>query len=191
MSYDMKGNTTMNKLKNEIFYYPMRGDDIIKWATHARVMCQKFNQLPADDYESQTALIREMFGSVGKNVSVIQNFRCAFGFNIHVGDDFFANYNCTILDENEVRIGNNCMMAPESMICTAFHDVEPQGRLEHRGMASPVHIGDNVWIGAKAIILPGVTVGNNVVIGAGAVVTKDVPDNVVVGGNPAKIIKSV
>ena len=181
----------MNKLKKEVFYYPMTGTEIIEWATHAREMCQKFNQLPAGDYEAQTALIRELFGSTGENVSVMQNFRCAFGFNIHVGTDFFANYNCTILDEAEVRIGKNCMMAPEAMICTAFHTIDPQGRWDHKGMASPVHIGDNVWIGAKALILPGVTVGNNVVIGAGAVVTKDVPDDVVVGGNPAKVIKSV
>lgn len=181
----------MNKLKNEIVYYPMTGEDIIKKATHARVMCQKFNQIPAGDYETQTALIRELFGRAGRNVSVMQNFRCAFGFNIHVGDDFFANYNCTILDEAPVRIGNNCMMAPEAMICTAFHTVEPQGRLEHKGMASPVHIGDNVWIGAKAMILPGVTIGDDVVVGAGSVVTKDVPNGVVVAGNPAKIIKRV
>lgn len=181
----------MNRLKNEIFYYPMTGEDIIQKATHARVMCQRFNQLPAADYDAQTALIRGLFAEAGKNVSVMQNFRCAFGFNIHVGDDFFANYNCTILDEAEVCIGSNCMMAPEAMICTAFHTVEPKGRLSHKGMASPVHIGDNVWIGAKAVILPGVTIGNNVVIGAGSVVTKDVPDGMVAAGNPAKVIKSV
>lgn len=181
----------MNKLKNDIYYYPMTADDIIEKATRARVMCQKFNQIPADDYQAQTTLIRELFGEAGENVSVMQNFRCAFGFNIHVGKDFFSNYNCTILDENEVRIGDNCMMAPEAMICTAFHTVDPKGRRDHKGMASPVHIGDNVWIGAKALILPGVSVGNNVVIGAGSVVTKDVPDDVVVAGNPAVIIKSV
>ena len=109
----------MNKLKNEVFYYPMTGDEIIRQATHARVMCQKFNQLPADDYAAQTALIRELFGSTGENVSVMQNFRCALGFNIHVGEDFFANYNCTILDETEVKIGKNCKFCPRASGRTA------------------------------------------------------------------------
>lgn len=181
----------MNKLKNDIVYYPMTGEDIIRRATRARVLCQQFNQLPADDYEAQTKLIREMFGSAGKNVAVMQYFRCALAENIHVGDDFFANYNCTMLDEAEIRIGNNCMIAPNVGIYTAFHTVEPQGRLDHKGMASPVHIGDNVWIGAGAMILPGVTIGNNAVIAGGAVVNKDVPDDVLVGGTPARIIKSV
>jgi len=168
----------MNKLKSEVFYYPMTGDEIIRQATHARVMCQKFNQLPADDYAAQTALIREFFGSTGENVSVMQNFRCALGFNIHVGEDFFANYNCTIIDVAPVVIGDNCQMAPNVAIYTAGHPVHPAARNTAYEYGISVTIGNNVWIGGNSVILPGVNIGDNTVIGAGSVVTRDIPSGV-------------
>lgn len=111
--------------------------------------------------------------------------------NIHVGDNFFANYNVTILDTREVRIGNNVMIAPNSLITTVEHPLSPAKRHKNIGIASPVSIGDDVWIGANVTILSGVKIGNNVVIAAGAVVTKDVPDNSLVGGVPAKLIKTL
>ena len=118
-------------------------------------------------------------------------FNCDNGKNIHVGDNFFANYNVTILDTREVRIGNNVMIAPNSLITTVEHPLSPAKRRKNIGIASPVSIGDDVWIGANVTILSGVKIGNNVVIAAGAVVTKDVPDNSLVGGVPAKLIKTL
>ena len=108
-----------------------------------------------------------------------------------MGDRFLANYNMTILDIAPVYIGNDCMIGPGTCIITVNHPLSPKGRRNHLGIAKPVTIGNDVWIGANCTILPGVTIGNNVVIAAGAVVTKDVPDNCVVGGVPAKVIKEI
>ena len=113
------------------------------------------------------------------------------GKNIHVGDEFLANYNVTILDIAPVHIGNHVMIGPGATIITVNHPLSPKGRRNHLGQAKPVAIGNDVWIGANCTILPGVTVGSNVVVAAGAVVTKDVPDNCVVGGVPAKVIKQI
>ena len=116
---------------------------------------------------------------------------CDSGKNIYVGDQFLANYNVTILDIMPVRIGDYVMIGPNTLITTVGHPLSPMGRRKHLGIAKPVHIGNDVWIGGNVTILPGITIGNNVVIAAGAVVTKDVPDNCLVGGVPAKKIKDI
>lgn len=120
-----------------------------------------------------------------------QPFRCDYGCNIHIGENFFANFNLTILDEAEVRIGDNCFIGPNVSIFTACHPLDAASRDTGVEWAEPVTIGDSVWIGGNATILPGVTIGDNVVIGAGSVVTRNIPSGVVVGGNPARIIKKV
>ncbi len=108
-----------------------------------------------------------------------------------MGDYFLANYNVTILDIAPVHIGNHVMIGPNTLISTVGHPLSPKGRREHLGIAKPISIGNDVWIGGNCVILPGVTIGNNVVVAAGAVVTKNVPDNCVVGGVPAKLIKTI
>lgn len=118
-------------------------------------------------------------------------FRCDYGYNIHVGDHFYANFDCVILDVCEVRIGDHCFMAPGVHIYTATHPIRPFERNSEVEFGKPVKIGHNVWLGGRAIVNPGVTIGDNVVVASGAVVTKDVPNNVVVGGNPAKIMKTI
>lgn len=139
----------------------------------------------------QAALIKKYFGSVGKDVSLCPRFMCDSGKNIHVGEQFLANYNVTILDIMPVHIGNYVMIGPNTLITTVNHPITPKGRREHLGIGKPVTIGNDVWIGGNVTILPGVTIGNNVVIAAGAVVTKDVPDNSLIGGVPAKKIKDI
>lgn len=148
-----------------------------------------FNNLPPTELNAQQHIIRELFGSVGHQFHINQPFRCDYGCNIHVGERFFANFNLTILDEGKVRIGDDVMIGPNVSIYTACHPLDEQERNSLIEWAEPVVIGNSVWIGGNAVILPGVTIGNNVVIGAGSVVTKDIPDNEVVAGNPAKIIK--
>ena len=108
-----------------------------------------------------------------------------------MGDDFLANYNVTILDVDEVRIGNHVMIGPNTLISTVNHPLTPMGRRKHLSLIKPVTIGNDVWIGGNVTILPGVTIGSNVVVAAGAVVTKDGPDNTLVGGVPAKFIKTL
>ena len=141
--------------------------------------------------EEQAVLIRKYFGFAGKDVCLCPGFMCDNGKNIHVGDQFLANYNVTILDIMPVHIGDYVMIGPNTLITTVNHPITPKGRREHLGIGKPVTIGNDVWIGGNVTILPGVTVGNNVVIAAGAVVTKDVPDNCVVGGVPAKKIRDI
>ena len=119
------------------------------------------------------------------------NIRFEYGYNTHIGENFYANFDCTILDVCEVRFGDNCMLGPGVQIYTATHSLNPIERNSGKEYAKPIVIGDNVWIGGNAIINPGVTIGDNVVIASGAVVTKDVPSKVVVGGNPAKIINQI
>lgn len=117
------------------------------------------------------------------------NIRFEHGFNTCVGENFYANFDCTILDVCEVRIGDNCMLGPRVHIYTAAHPLDPVERNSGQEFGKPVTIGNNVWVGGGAIINSGVTNGDDVVIASGAIVTRDVPDRVVVGGNPARIIK--
>lgn len=153
--------------------------------------CQKLESISVLDGPAREAAVRELFGSAGENPVVLPGFICDSGKNIHVGDQFLANYHVTILDIAPVYIGNYVMIAPNTLITTVNHPLRPSGRRAHLGIAKSVRIGNDVWIGANVTILPGVTIGNNVVVAAGAVVTKDVPDNVLVGGLPAKVIKEI
>jgi maltose O-acetyltransferase len=155
----------------------------------ARRITRLYNATLENETEKRTLLIKQLFGSTGENIGIEPNFRCDYGYNIHVGENFYANFDCTILDVCKVNIGDNCMLAPGVHIYTATHPLDPQERISGMEYGKPVKIGDNVWVGGGSIINPGITIGNNAVVASGAVVTKDVPDNVVVGGNPAKVIK--
>lgn len=154
-------------------------------------LCQELEKIPFRDSEKREEIIRRMFGSCGRNVSIKPGFYCDMGINIHVGDNFLTNYNVTILDMAEVRIGNNVWMGPGSGIFAVEHPMEAAGRYEGLGIAKPVTIGDCVWIGGNVSICMGVTIGDNAVIGAGSVVTKDIPANAVAVGNPARVIKYI
>lgn len=158
---------------------------------HAIEGCKKLNAVDPADEAAQEAAIRELFGAAGANPCVLPVFNCDNGLNIRVGENFLANYNVTILDIAQVTIGDYVMIGPNTLITTVNHPLSPMGRRKHLGQAKPVTIGNDVWIGGNVTILPGVTIGNNVVVAAGAVVTKDVPDNCVVGGVPAKVIKEI
>ena len=122
---------------------------------------------------------------------VEQTFHCDYGCHIHVGEDFYANYDCTIIDVCEVRIGDNVFLAPKVGIYTAGHPIDAGVRNSGLEFGAPVTIGDNVWIGGNAVINPGVTIGSNVVIGSGSVVTKDIPDNVIAVGNPCRVLREI
>ena len=150
-----------------------------------------FNHLEPDKIEEKEKLLKEILGKTGKYVNIEAPFHCDYGYNIEVGENFFANYNFTVLDVGKVRIGANAQIAPNVSIYTAGHPVHPDSRNSGYEYGISITIGDNVWIGGNACIMPGVTIGNNVVIGAGSVVTKDVPDNVIAAGNPCKIIRTI
>ncbi|WP_017813091.1 maltose acetyltransferase domain-containing protein [Paenibacillus shenyangensis] len=158
---------------------------------YARKTVRLYNQTTEQEVEDRTRLLKELLGSTGEHISMEPNIRVDYGYNIHVGENFYANFDCTMLDVCEVRIGNNCSLAPGVHIYTAAHPIHPLERIAGPEYGKPVTIGDNVWIGGRAIINPGITIGNNAVIASGAVVTKNVPDNMIVGGNPARIIREI
>lgn len=151
----------------------------------------ELNQLPPTEQNRIPALLKDLFGKTGETLYLELPFHCDYGWNIEVGENFFANYNLTILDVGKVTIGKNAQIAPNVSIYTAGHPLHPDSRNSGYEYGIPITIGDNVWIGGNAVILPGVTIGNNVVIGAGSVVSKDIPDNVIAAGNPCKIIREI
>ncbi|SFH56608.1 maltose O-acetyltransferase [Priestia megaterium] len=164
---------------------------LVKDREYARRQVRIYNETSETEGEKRTQLLRELFGSTGENVYIEPNIRVDYGYNIFVGENFSANFDCVILDVCEVRFGDNCMLAPGVHVYTATHPLDPTERNSGKEYAKPIIFGDNVWIGGSAVINPGVSIGDNVVIASGSVVTKDVPNNVVVGGNPAKIIKKI
>ena len=151
----------------------------------------RYNNLAPDCIEEKDKHIKEILGKTGQNIHIEAPFHCDYGYNIEVGENFFANYNFTVLDVGKVRIGANAQIAPNVSIYTAGHPVHPDSRNSGYEYGISITIGDNVWIGGSVCILPGVTIGNNVVIGAGSVVTKDIPDNVIAAGNPCRIIRTI
>ncbi|MBF0784429.1 sugar O-acetyltransferase [Muribacter muris] len=154
----------------------------------AKMCCFRISQLPSDQVDARNALFRELFGQSG-TFHIEPPFRCDYGDNIKLGDNFFANYNCTILDCAEVAIGNNVMFAPNVSLFTAAHPLDSDKRNSGLEFALPITIGDNVWIGGNAVIMPNVCIGNNVVIGAGSIVTRDIPDNSIAAGNPCRVLR--
>lgn len=150
-----------------------------------------FNNLSPSLNESAPSLLKSILGKTGENIWIEAPFHCDYGWNIEVGENFFANYNLTILDVAKVTIGKNVQMAPNVSIYTAGHPIHPDTRNTGYEYGIPITIGDNVWIGGNVVILPGVKIGDNVVIGAGSVVTKDIPENVIAMGNPCKIVREI
>lgn len=171
--------------------YTYADAELIARKTQAIEWCEEFNAIDGRDYSAQYAHLKKMLGSVGERVWISKTFGCDCGKNIFIGDDFTGNFNLTILDIREVYIGNHVMIGPNTLITTVGHPLSPKVRRGYMAKAAPVRIGNDVWIGGNVTILPGVTIGNNVVVAAGAVVTKDVPDNSLVGGVPARIIREI
>lgn len=158
---------------------------------NARRLSRLFNETTEMDGQDRTTLLKKLFGSTGENIHVEPTIRCDYGFNMHVGNNFYANFDCVFLDVCEIQIGDNCMIAPGVHIYTATHPLEAASRNSGKEFGKPVTIGHNVWIGGRAIINPGITIGDNAIIASGAVVTQNVPANSVVGGNPARVIKHI
>ncbi len=155
-----------------------------------RKKLQKLNFMDRSDFDGIGKAIQDLFGK-SEGAFVNPPFFCDYGTNIEVGKNFFANYNCTIIDVAKVRIGDNCQFAPNVSIYTAGHPIHPVSRNSLYEYGKEVIIGDNVWIGGNTVICPGVHVGSNTVIGAGSVVTRDIPDWCVAAGNPCRVIRKI
>lgn len=185
-------------LKGELF--DCKDEEIIRMIRRARNLTEAYNTTTFADTVARQELLSELFGGMGDNVTIDKPFLCDYGSHIFIGSNVIINMNCTFVDCNRIEIGNNVLIASNVQIYTATHPVPTNERLVHdwdpasgkpffRTYALPVTIGNNVWIGGGAIILPGVTIGDNTVIGAGSVVTKSVPSNCVAAGNPCKVIR--
>jgi len=157
----------------------------------ARGLTRAYNATTELEQTKRLETLQQLLGSMTPETFIEPNFRCDYGYNIHIGRNFYANFDLVILDVCEVRIGENCFIGPRASILTATHPIDATLRATGAESGSPITIGDNVWIGGGVIINPGVTIGSNVVIGSGAVVTKSFGDNVILGGVPARVIRSI
>lgn len=156
-----------------------------------KLLCHEYNHLLPTELQRRSELIRKLFGKTGSTFFIEQPFYCDYGYHIEIGENFYANVNCVILDEAEVRFGDNVFVAPNCGFYTAGHPFDVELRNQGLEYARPINIGNNVWIGAHVSVLPGVTIGDNCVIGAGSVVNKDIPSGTLAVGNPCRVIRKI
>ena len=175
-------------LRSEL--YNSNDKELFNELLKAKKACVKYNNLFLDDMEKGNEIIRNLFNSTGKEFLIMPNFHCDYGFNISIGEKFYANHNLVILDCNKVSFGDNVFIGPNCGFYAATHPIDKDVRKELE-YSKPIKVGNDVWIGGGVTVLPGVTIGDNVVIGAGSVVTKDIPSNVVAYGNPCKVVKNI
>lgn len=179
-------------------FYNSRDPDLLATAHRARALLAAYNASPSTDGEGRHALLRLLFGGVGERVWIEPPFFCDYGAQIVIGANAFVNVNCVFLDSAEIRIGANALLGPGVQLLTAFHPLRAADRLPsnwnpasgqspYRTRAAPIRIGDNAWIGAGTLVMPGVAIGDNVTIGAGSLVTKDIPSNVLAFGQPCRV----
>ena len=171
--------------------YKAEGEELAKDNKKARRLTRLFNNTTEEEQEYRVKLLKQLFASTGENIHIEPPFRCDYGCHINVGNNFYANYDCIILDVNKVNIGSNVFFAPRVNIYTAGHPIDAEVRNDMLEFGKAVTIGDDVWIGGNTVINPGVTIGSNVVIGSGAVVTKDIPDGVIAAGNPCRVLREI
>lgn len=179
-----------NKARRDAQMAYISDDSIMEEQKVCRKILQKLNFMDRSDFDGIADTVKELLGK-SDGAFINPPFYCDYGTHIETGKNFFANYNCTILDVAKVKIGDYCQMAPNVAIYTAGHPIHPITRISMYEYGKEVVIGDNVWIGGNAVICPGVHIGNHVVIGAGSVVTKDIPDWSVAAGNPCRVIRQI
>ncbi len=181
--------TEKEKMERGYLYLP--GGELVKHRYKIQDAVFEYNKIPPSHYTERLHAIKKILGKTGEKIDVLPPFKCDYGYHIEVGENFFANYNFTVLDGNYIRIGDNVLIAPNVSIYAAGHPFDTEDRINGLEYAFPVTIGDNVWIGGSVTIIGGVTIGSNSVIGAGSVVLRDIPENVLAAGNPCKVIRKI
>lgn len=183
--------TEKEKCSMGMLYDANYDEELIAERQVCKDMCYDYNQIRPTDLEKRENLLRKLLGKTGKKFLIEQPFYCDYGYNIEIGENFYSNVNCTILDGAKVKFGDNVFVAPNCGFYTAGHPLDVIQRTAGLEYAKPITIGNNVWIGAQCCILPGVTIGDNCVIGAGSVVTKDIPANSLAYGNPCQVVRVI
>lgn len=183
--------TEWEKAQQGYLYDASYDQEIVDARTKCADLCYAFNACRPSDVKTQEKLIREMFGESRGSFTITAPFYCDYGSNISIGDNFYTNHNCIILDGAKVTFGDSVFIAPNCVFSTAGHALDARMRAEGMEIALPITVGNRVWIGANVSVLPGVTIGDDTVIGAGSVVNKDIPGGVVAAGNPCRVIRKI
>lgn len=178
--------TEREKMENGELYYA-NDAELVADRVKAKKLCAEYNTLEYNDYQKKTRLLDRLLALRGENAWIEADFFCDYGYNIVIGDNFYANHNCVILDCADVVFGDNIYIGPNCGFYTAGHPVDAEMRNKGYEYAKPIKIGNNVWIGGSVSVMPGVTIGDDVVIGGGSVVTKDIPSGSVAWGNPCRV----
>ncbi len=171
--------------------YLANDHQLVAMRARARALFTDYNQTQNSESQRRNDLLRALLGSSGKTVDIQPPFFCDYGTHIQLGDNVFINYNCTILDCGLVQIGNNVFMGPNVSLYAAYHPIVASERITGLELASPITIGENVWLGGNVVVCQGVTIGENTTIGAGSVVTRSIPANVLAAGNPCRVIREI
>ena len=178
-------------LHGEALYLPL-GEDILSEQLVCLERLYDFNSTRPSEQDKRVALLREMFAEIGEDCYIEPPFYANWGGrHVHFGARVYANFHLTLVDDTHIFVGDNTLFGPNVTVCTAGHPVQPELREQGYQYNAPVHIGRNCWIGAGAVILPGVTIGDNTVIGADSVVTRDIPSDVVAVGNPCRVLRLI
>lgn len=183
--------TEKEKAQKGYLYNAVNDTALVEERIKCKDLCFQYNGLRPSMKEARTTLMKEIMGKTKGAFFIEQPFWCDYGYNIEIGENFFANHNCIILDGAKVTFGDNVFIAPNCGFYTAGHPIDSEQRNQGLEYAYPITVGNNVWIGAHVLILPGVTIGDEVVIGAGSVVNKDIPAGVIVAGNPCKVLREI
>ncbi len=183
--------TEKEKMCAQMLYDANYDRALLEERDKAKDLCHQYNQLRPSDRAGQQEVLKKLLGKTGENFTLTAPFWCDYGYNIELGENFYANHNLVILDGAKVTFGDNVFIGPDCGFHTAGHPIDFERRNRGLEYAYSITVGDNVWIGAGVQVMPGVTIGSNVVIGGGSVVVKDIPGNCVAVGNPCKVIRAI